>query len=147
MKSKITIQDIADFRVTFKRFISEVTKGEFVSPVHMVNNGYLHTLNASFDGLFLREQQSDSLLIANHPMNFGTIQPCIRTEDKQAERRSLLHLGLFNICGFSILDFQDMDAKAMAEKTIEEFFIFYTQYLKLDPKLLRIYIFGGGTLR
>ncbi len=144
---QLTISDIKTFRNTFEKFIKEITKGKFVDPVPMVNNGYLHTLNASFDGLFLREQQSDSLLVANHPMNFGTIQPCIRTEDKQAERKSLLHLGLFNICGFSILDFTEMDAKKMAEKTIEEFFTFYTKYLRLDSKLLRIYIFGGGTLR
>lgn len=142
-----TIADVQDCRDTFQRFISEIPKGKFVEPVHMVNDGYLHTLNASFDGLFLREQQSTSLLVAHHPMNFGTIQPCIRTEDKQAEKRSLLHLGLFNICGFSILDFDDVDVQAMAEKTIDEFFLYYTKYLQLDPQLLRIYIFGGGTLR
>ncbi len=143
----LTIQDIQKYRDTFAKFTKEVIKGKFINPVHMVNNGYLHTLNASFDGLFLREQKSDSLLVANHPMNFGTIQPCIRTEDKQAEKKSLLHLGIFNICGYSILGFENMSIEEMAKRTIDDFFIFYTQYLHLDPKLLRIYIFGGGTLR
>src|SRR3989338_8114047 len=142
----ILVSDVQEYRNTFQRFITKVTKGKFVEPVPMVNNGYLHTLNASFDGLFLREQQSDSLLVANRPMNFGTIQPCIRTEDKLAERKSLLHFGLFNIYGFSILGFDQMTAKKMAEKTINEFVIFYTKYLHLDLKLLRIYFFSGGAL-
>ncbi|MBI4067249.1 hypothetical protein HY407_02605 [Candidatus Gottesmanbacteria bacterium] len=144
---KLTIKDVAHFRRTFYSFVKEVLHGKYVEPVPMVNNGYLHTLNASFDGLFLREQQSDSLLVANRTMNFGTIQPCIRTEDKLAEKRSLLHLGLFNICGYSMLDFGEMSTDEMVERTIEEFFTFYTKYLHLDPRLLRIYIFGGGTLR
>jgi alanyl-tRNA synthetase len=146
-KLNMTLKDVEEFRKQWQTFIRLTIKGEFVEPVSMVNSGYLHTLNASFDGLFLREQQSDSLLTANRRMNFGTIQPCIRTEDKLAIKKSPLHLGLFEICGFSILDFPQVTAKYMAEKTIKEFLVFYTDYLKLDKKLLRVYYFGGGSLR
>lgn len=143
----MTLKDVETLRDHWQRFIRLAIRGRFVEPVSMVNSGYLHTLNASFDGLFLREQQSDSLLTANHPMTFGTIQPCIRTEDKLSIKHSALHLGLFEICGFSMLDFPQATAQYMAKKTIEEFLIFYVDYLKLDLKRLRVYYFGGGCLR
>ena len=146
-KREMTTQDIEKFRAEWRRFIEHAIRADFVKPVSVVNNGYLHTFNASFDGLFLREQNSPSLLAANQPMRFGTIQPCIRTEDKLSLKHSSLHLGLFDICGFSVLDFSTVTAGDMAEDTIKEFLLFYCDYLKLEKKLLRIYYFGGSTLR
>lgn len=143
----ITVAATEAFRKNWEQFIRLTIKADFVEPVSTINNGYLHTFNASFDGLFLREQQSDSLLRANHPMMFGTIQPCIRIEDKLTVKHSSLHLGLFDICGFSVLDFSPLTAKDMAEATIKEFLIFYGDYLQLERDLLRVYYFGGGTLR
>ena len=141
-----SIADIAHFRQAWKRFVQTEVKGEFVKPVTMVNNGYLHALNASFDGLFLREQQSDSLLQARRPMNFGTIQPCVRIDDNFKSRASTLHLGLFEIWGTSVLGFDSTTPSQMAKSTIREFLTFYKDYFKLDPNNLRVYYFGGGTL-
>lgn len=141
-----SIEDVANLRQVWERFVPEVTGGKFVRPVTMVNNGYLHALNASFDGLFLREQSTDSLLTPTRPMNFGTIQPCIRIEDGFSSRGSELHLTLFEIWGTSVLGFDQLTPQQMADKTIREFLTFYTNYAGLNPKDLRIFYFGGGSL-
>lgn len=147
MKQSMTLEDVGHTRRTYGRFYREVIGGGFVPPVSMVNNGYLHNLNASFDGILLRESRATSLLQPQQPVNFGTIQPCVRNEDQRSQRNSPLHLSLFEIFGYSRLDFIPMTPQEMAEKTIDEFVKFYTDYLRLDPALLRVYYFGGGTLR
>lgn len=141
-----SIADIVHLRQAWESFVQADIKGDFVKPVTMVNSGYLHALNASFDGLFLREQQTNSLLEANHPMNFGTIQPCVRIDDNFKSRASTLHLGLFEIWGTSVLGFEPTTSAQMATTTIREFLTFYTDNLGLDPNDLRIYYFGGGIL-
>ena len=141
----LNLDGVKRFRNQWRDFILRKMRGRFVEPVRMLNHGYLHTFNASFDGLFLREQGSDSLLVANHPMNFGTIQSCIRTEDKLSAKTSLLHLALFEISGLSVLDFSRATAEQMAEQTVKEFLIFWTDYLNFAKADLRIYFFGGGT--
>lgn len=148
MANKVeSIEGIANLRQSWQRFVTNVVGGEFVKPVTMVNNGYLHALNASFDGLFLREQQSNSLLTANHPMNFGTAQPCVRAEDRSDTKASPLHLGIFEIWGTSVLGFEHVTPPQMADITIREFLTFYTDFLGMDSTSLRIYYFGGGTLK
>src|SRR3989338_3014415 len=143
----MTLEGVWHTRRTYERFYREVIGGGFVTPVSMVNKGYLHNLNASFDGILLRESSATSLLEPQQPVNFGTIQPCVRNEDQRSQRISPLHLSLFEIFGYSKLDFEQMTPQEMAERTIDEFVKFYTSYLGLDPALLRVYYFGGGTLR
>ncbi len=147
MKHPMTLDDVWRTRRTYERFYRNVVGGSFVPPVSMVNNGYLHNLNASFDGILLRESNATSLLKPQQSVNFGTIQPCVRNEDQRSQKNSPLHLSLFEIFGYSRLDFESMIERQMAERTIDEFVNFYTSYLGLDPALLRVYYFGGGTLR
>lgn len=147
MKKILTLEDVVHTRRTYQRFYQDRVGGSFVPPVSMVNNGYLHNLNASFDGILLRESDAISLLEPQQPVNFGTMQPCVRNEDQRSQRSSPLHLSLFEIFGYSRLDFEQMTPQEMAVKTIDEFVKFYTSYLGLDPALLRVYYFGGGTLR
>src|SRR3989344_2499514 len=143
---KLTINDVVKLRKTYEQFYKQNLHGKFVPPVSLVNNGYLHYLNASFDGILLRESKTGTLLKPKIPINFGTMQPCIRTEDELAEKKSLLHLSLFEILGYSRLEFKHMPAEEMAEKTVREFVTFYRDFLHLDTKLLRVYCFGGGRL-
>lgn len=147
MKRPMTLEDVENTRRTYERFYRSTVSGSFVPPVSMVNNGYLHNLNASFDGILLRESNATSLLEPQQSVNFGTIQPCVRNEDQRLQRSSPLHLSLFEIFGYSKLDFEPMTPQEMAERTIDEFVKFYTNYMGLDPTLLRVYYFGGGTLR
>jgi len=147
MQSKLTLSDIRALREDWAQFVLQDVKGEFVKPVPMVNSGYLHALNASFDGLFLREQQVNSLLQARHAMKFGTIQPCARMEDKLTTRSSLLHLGLFEIYGYSILGFEAISPAEMAKCTILDFYNYYVTVLGCAIQSLRVYYFSGGTLR
>ena len=147
MKQPMTLEDVGHTRRIYEAFYRDVVGGRFVPPVSMVNRGYLHNLNASFDGILLRESNATSLLEPQQPVNFGTIQPCVRNEDQRSQRNSPLHLSLFEIFGYSRLDFEQMTPHGMAERTIDEFVKFYTNYLGLDPALLHVYYFGGGTLR
>lgn len=142
-----TTKGVQDFRKIFRKFFQLIIGGKYVKPVAMVNKGYIHLLNASYDGLLLRETRAYSLLWPLISVIFGTIQPCIRIEDQKTLRKSPLHLSLFEILGYSILQFEDMTPEVMAEKTIKEFMIYFTEFLRLDPDLLRVYYFGGGTLR
>ena len=147
MKQPMTLENVGHTRRIYEAFYRDVVGGRFVPPVSMVNRGYLHNLNASFDGILLRESNATSLLEPQQPVDFGTIQPCVRNEDQRSQRSSPLHLSLFEIFGYSRLDFEQMTPHGMAERTIDEFVKFYTNYLGLDPVLLRVYYFGGGTLR
>ena len=135
------------FRENYKEFIKREIGSKFVRPINIINAGYPYTFNASFDGLLKRETKSVSLVDIKNPVNFATIQPCIRTPDKPLQKKSLLHLSLFDMCGYIVLDVRKAELEELIEKTIKEFFVYYTKYLKLDPKLLIIYYFGGGTLR
>ena len=141
-----SVENVVDFRAKWKQFVQKNLKAEFIKPVSMVNSGYLHALNASFDGLFLREQSTTSLLSASRPMCFGTIQPCARPDDKLAERSSPFHLGLFEICGTSILGFEHLRPEQATEVTVKEFMTFYKDCLGLDPSCLRVFYFGGASL-
>lgn len=142
--TELTMQE---FRKIYRDFAEKEIGSKLVEPVNIINKGYPYNFNVSFDGLVLRETKSDSLVDIKNLIQFATIQPCIRTLDMPTKRESLLHLSLFDMCGHIVFETDKTDLQKLIEKTITEFFIYYTKYLKLDPKLLIVHYFGGGTLK
>ncbi|MBI3051167.1 hypothetical protein HYY74_01795 [Candidatus Woesearchaeota archaeon] len=144
--NKLTVAGIDRFIAAYERFVVKLGM-QFVNPVPAINDGYLHFLNASFDGLNLRQTEAKSLLEPGVEANFGAIQPCVRAEDAARAGYDLLHLGMFTILGTATWKFERLSPPQMARGTIGEFTGFYRDFLGMDPKRLKIFCFGGATVR